>query len=206
MGRIRQTMDNAVINTRKTVLRVKEKYTFLNDLGIGFWVLLLFFFIVGVFSIVYIKSMIQIIVSDYGYLGIFFTSIITDMLVQPVGPDVPLVLGTISGLLNPWNVLFFVLMGSYLAMIFSYYIGRNIGAAGIEKIMGKKSNKKIDKYQLEGKWFMFIGALTPVPYIPYLAGLWQFTFLDMVFFVVLPRTIRFFAVFSFLYFLGITLV
>jgi membrane protein YqaA with SNARE-associated domain len=115
---------------------------------------------------------------------------VTDLLVQPVGPDVPLVIGILSGL-DMWAVLIMVLVGSYLALLLSYYLGRSIGAAGIERIVGRKSFAKIEKYKMRGKWFMFISALTPVPYIPYLAGLWNFSLKDNILYVMVPRTIRF---------------
>ena len=106
--------------------------------------------------------------------------------------------------MNPWIVFFTVLLGSYIALIAAYYLGKTLGAAGIERIVGKKNFAKLDKYSLTGKWFMFIGALTPVPYIPYLAGMWRFSFIDTIIFVVIPRTLRFIIVVMLIY-LGISL-
>lgn len=199
MGHIRRIVDN----TKERIKRVD--YSRLYNAGMGFWILVVLIFLLGFLFIVYIQDFIGWIVSDYGYLGIFAASFITDLLVQPIGPDVPLVLGVFAGM-NPWVVFIFVLMGSYISLIVAYYLGKTLGAAGIERIMGKKSFAKLEKYKLGGKWFMFIGALTPVPYVPYLAGLWQFSFKDTLIYVVLPRTVRFAFVLWLAYALGIRII
>jgi membrane protein YqaA with SNARE-associated domain len=193
-----------IVSDTKTHIKSRIDRSRLYDAGLGFWILLILVFIVGLIFLVYIKEFIAFIISDFGYLGILITSFITDLIVQPVGPDVPLLIGIFAGL-NPWMVFLVVLLGSYLALFVAYYIGETLGAAGIEKIMGKKNFARLEKYSLTGKWFMFIGALTPVPYIPYLAGLWKFNFAEVIIYVIVPRTLRFAVVLLFGYYLGIAL-
>lgn len=186
--------------------RIKQiDYSKFYDAGLGFWVLLILILVFVLLFFVYIKNFISAFVVQYGYLAIFIVSFITDLLVQPLGPDIPLVLGVFAGL-NPWVVFLVVLAGAYLALLAAYYLGKTLGAAGIERVMGKKNFAKLSKYETGSKWFMFIGALTPVPYIPYFAGLWNFSFIDMIIFVVVPRTIRFLFVLFVAYYLGISLV
>jgi membrane protein YqaA with SNARE-associated domain len=196
-------LEKFVSDTRKKIRDID--YSKLYDAGIGFWVLMILIFVTVLFFAVYVKQIISIFVSDYGLIGILIVSFITDMLVQPIGPDVPLILGVIAGI-NPWLVLLMVLLGAYLALLVAYYLGKTLGAAGVERVMGKKNFAKLEKYTLTGKWFMFIGALTPVPYIPYLAGMWRFSFIDTIIFVVVPRTLRFMIVLVLAYYLGIALV
>ncbi|MGV8151237.1 MAG: VTT domain-containing protein [Candidatus Woesearchaeota archaeon] len=197
MGKIK----NIVFDTKEKIRRID--YSRLHDAGIGFWALLILIFLFVILFFVYIKQSISIFVSDYGYIAIFIVSFITDLLVQPIGPDLPLVLGIFGGL-NIWIVFIMVLLGAYLALFVSYKLGKTLGAAGIERIIGKKNFSKLSKYETGSKWFMFIGALTPVPYIPYLAGLWRFSFIDTIIFVVIPRTLRFLIVLMLAYYLGIT--
>jgi membrane protein YqaA with SNARE-associated domain len=201
--RIGKAVSGARDRLTRTHRRIVE-YSIKHSLGLGFWIFMLLIFILGVLFFTNIKLFVNWIVSDYGYLGIFVMSIITDLLVQPVGPDVPLIAGVLGGL-NPWIVLIAVLIGAYVALIIAYYMGKKIGAPGIERIIGRKNFQKVYSYQLGGKWFMFIGALTPVPYIPYLAGLWRFSFKDTMIYVVFPRTLRFIIVFILTYYLGIVL-
>ncbi|HIH31973.1 TPA: DedA family protein [Candidatus Woesearchaeota archaeon] len=192
-----------VLHTKERIKKID--YSKLYDAGIGFWVLVLLIFVTVVLFLVYIKQAVSVFVSDYGYIGIFIVAFVSDLLVQPIGPDLPLALGILSGL-NPWIVFAMVCIGSYLALVAAYYVGKTLGAAGIEKVMGKKNFAKLSKYETGSKWFMFIGALTPVPYIPYFAGLWNFSFVDTLIFVVVPRTLRFFIGLILVYYIGITLV
>ncbi len=185
-------------HTHTKIVEYSAKY----GLGLGFWIFLLLTFILGILFFTHIELFIKFIVSDYGYMGIFVLSIILELLLQPIGPDVPLILG-ILGKLNPWIVLLAVLVGAYIAIIISYFVGKKIGAPGIEYIIGKKSYKNILKHEQSGKWFLVIGALTPVPYIPYFAGVWNLSLKDVIIYVALPRTIRFLIVFIFTYYLGI---
>lgn len=183
----------------------KIDYSKLYDAGLGFWVLILLIFIAVLLFAVYVKQIIGSFVLEYGFIGIFIVSILTDLLVQPIGPDVPLILGVVTRL-NPWIVLLMVLLGSYIALVIAYYLGKTLGAAGIERIIGKKSFASLKKYETGSKWFMFVSALTPIPYIPYLAGLWRFSLVDTVMFVAVPRTLRFVIVLVLAYYLGIVLV
>ena len=196
-------IDKFVTDTKKKIKDID--YSRLYDAGIGFWVLILLIFIGVLFFAVHIKQVISLFVSDYGFLGIFIIAFITDLLIQPIGPDVPLILGVVAKL-NPWIVLLMILLGSYLALLVAYYLGKTLGAAGIERIMGKKNFAKLSKYEKGSKWFMFVSALTPIPYIPYLAGLWRFSLVDTIIFVAVPRTLRFVVVLIFAYYLGIVLV
>lgn len=193
-------IDKFVSDTKDKIKKID--YSKLYDAGLGFWILLILIFVFVILFFVYIKEVISVFVTQYGYLAIFIVSFVTDLLVQPLGPDVPLVLGVVAGL-DPWFVFFVVLAGAYLALIAAYYLGKTLGAAGIERLMGKKNFAKLSKYETGSKWFMFIGALTPVPYIPYLAGLWRFSFIDTIIFVVVPRTLRFLFVLFVAYYLGV---
>lgn len=183
----------------------KIDYSKLYDAGLGFWVLILLIFIAVLLFAVYVKQIIGSFVSEYGFIGIFIVSTLTDLLVQPIGPDVPLVLGVVAKL-NPWIVLLMVVLGSYIALVIAYYLGKTLGAAGIERIIGKKSFATLKKYETGSKWLMFVSALTPIPYIPYLAGLWRFSLIDTIMFVAVPRTIRFVIVLVLAYYLGIVLI
>lgn len=196
-------IDKFVSDTRKKIRGID--YSGLYDAGLGFWVLMILIFLGVLLFTVYVRKVIALFVSDFGFIGIYIVSFITDLLVQPIGPDVPLILGVVAKL-NPWIVLFMVLLGSYTALFVAYYLGKTIGAAGIERIIGKNNFAKLKKYETGSKWFMFIGALSPIPYIPYLAGLWRFSLIDTIMFVAVPRTLRLIIVLIFAYYLGIILV
>jgi membrane protein YqaA with SNARE-associated domain len=185
-------------HTHTKIIEYNAKY----GLGLGFWIFMLLTFILGVLFFTHIELFIKFIVNGYGYLGIFSLSIILELLLQPIGPDVPLILGILAKL-NPWMVITVVLAGAYIAIIISYFIGRKIGAPGIEYIVGATSYKNISKHEQGGKLFLLVGALTPVPYIPYFAGVWNLSFKDVMLYVAIPRTVRLMGVFILTYYLGI---
>jgi membrane protein YqaA with SNARE-associated domain len=176
----------------------------LHNLGIGFWIFILIIFVVGLLFTINIETTIRFLISDYGLLAIFVISFISDFLVQPIGPDVPLMLGIFANISNKWIILIIVLLGSYLALICSYIIGKKIGFSGIEKIIGKKKSEKIKNSPHYGIFILFLGALTPIPYIPYLAGMWNLNLKQVIFFIAIPRSIRFLIVMLFSSVLSIT--
>jgi len=169
-------------------LKSTPHYTYLHSLGLGFWVFILITFCLGFLFAFYIEAFVGVIVGDYGYVGIFFLTILLELLVQPVGPDLALILGVLADL-NGLIVLALVLVGAYIALLMAYVIGKKIGLPGIERIIGNRTFKRID-WASGGRWFMLIGATTPVPYIPYLVGLWNFSLKDIFLYVIIPRTFR----------------
>lgn len=189
---------NDIRTAPKKIIEFSAKY----NIGLGFWIFVILTFVLGILFFSNIENFMKVAVQKYGYLGIFFTTFFAELVIQPVGPDVPLIAGILLKL-NPWLVLCSVLAGAYIAIIVSYYIGKKIGLPGIERIMGTKNFEKIKKYEKKGKWFLLIGALTPVPYIPYLAGVWKLSFKDTLIYVALPRTVRLVFVFALSYFLGL---
>jgi membrane protein YqaA with SNARE-associated domain len=182
---------------KKVCKAINKNKEWLHGLGIGFWAFIILMFIIFFMFTFDIRATIEFLISDYGLIAIFFIAFFFDFLVQPIGPDVPLVIGVLSGVFNKWIVLFVVLLGSYLALYCAYLIGRKIGFSGIEKIIGKKKYQKIKDSPHYGKWILFMGAITPIPYIPYLAGMWEFKFKEVLLYVAIPRTIRFLIVMTF---------
>ncbi len=196
-------INNTKAKLKNTHARIIE-YSLKHKIGLAFWILMLVTFILGALFFADIKDFIKNIVYNYGLIGIFLTAVLTELVVLPIGPDAPLIAGILLGL-NHWLVFAHIIAGAYLAIIISYYIGKKIGLPGVERIMGTDNYKKVQKYETRGKVFLLLGALTPVPYVPYLAGVWKLSLKDTILYVALPRTIRLFAVFIMSYFLGVTI-
>jgi membrane protein YqaA with SNARE-associated domain len=187
-------------------IKQSKQYTYLSSLGIGFWLFILITFSLGLITVFYVEELFNLVITKYSYLGIFLAVLIVELLVQPTGPDIILIFGIMASL-NPWFVIMLVLTAMCISFIIAYYIGQKIGLAGVEKITGKKSFTKMNSYTSKGeKWFMFLGALTPIPYIPYLAGVWNFSKKDNFFYIILPRALRLIIVFLLSYILGIRIL
>lgn len=140
----------------------------------------------------YFEAEITDLVGSYGYVAIFASSFILDMVMQPLAPDLPIAVG-IVGNLNPWMVLIFALFGSYAASILGYYLGEKYGEAGFKKWYGEaKFDKLVKKYYARTKWIVAIGALTPVPYVPvcWIAGIFKMEKRHFYIYALVTRTIR----------------
>lgn len=174
---------------KSTVKAAQYSWSLIEKAGAGFWLGVFLIFCIVAFFIFDISIIVSNLVTQYGLIGIVLLSYLLDFLVQPVGPDIPLITGVIVGL-NPWLVLLCVITGSGLALICTYYIGKYLGEPGIKKILGKKRWHKIQN-KTYGKWALVLGAATPVPYIPYLTGLYNFSVYESALYVLLPRSIRF---------------
>ena len=192
---VRKNIEKAVVAGKHAFSTTAHKThsVFKQRLGLGFWIFVVLIFLLGILYFTTFESHIEYVVHEYGYGGIFALSFITDLLVQPIGPDIPLIIGLLVGL-NPIVVLIAVLLGSYTTMVIAYYIGKAIGGAGIERLVGHHTYQKIQNSPHYGKWILFLGALTPIPYIPYLAGMWHLSLREVFLYVALPRTVRFIAV------------
>jgi membrane protein YqaA with SNARE-associated domain len=190
----------------RPIKRFKEtpQYNYLHNLGIGFWVFLIVTFSLGFIFAFYIEGLVAVMISGYGFIGIFFMALLLELVVQPVGPDMVIILGTLAGL-HGGAVLAVVLAGSYVALYLAYHIGRKIGTPGIERVVGKNKFEKIN-WSSGGRWFMLVSATTPIPYIPYLTGVLDFNLRDTILYVAIPRTIRLAIVLGLTYFFGVKLL
>ncbi|MFW5865860.1 MAG: VTT domain-containing protein [Nanoarchaeota archaeon] len=191
---------------RKSRADIQHKKAYRNSVhkwvaeaGLGLWVVIFLLIVFGSIFIFNIEQLARNMVLQYGAIGIFLFAILTDLLILPVGADVPLILGILLPDLNNASALILVLCASYIAMTIAYFIGRTAGLEGLERLLSKKTMKRITKiraYRKYERWGMFIACLTPIPYIPYLAGVFKFSFLDMIKFMVIPRTLRYLIVFT----------
>jgi membrane protein YqaA with SNARE-associated domain len=184
---------------REMVLDIdfKDKVeTHVKNQGIGFWIFLGILLLVTIFVLLLdVRLLTTNYVKDYGYVAVFTFSLISDFLIQPIGPDVILIIAMSLKTLSPWYILFYVLLGSYVTMAFGYFIGLRLGDPALRRILGRRAYAKMHKNMKYGKLYLVLSTLTPLPYIPFLPGMWKLSFSECLLYVVLPRTLRFVAVF-----------
>ena len=137
------------------------------------------------------KSIVDM-VDGYGYAAILAVSFLADMIMQPIGPDIPLVAGILIGL-SPIGCLVFAIAGSIAATSLGYYLGRMYGEEGFLKFYGyvkyQKWKKKYDRY---GRLLVLLAALTPIPYVPvcWLSGMFRMKFYEFFILAVGARSLR----------------
>lgn len=186
--RIQKVKTTVRSNTRRVV---RKSWDLIHNLGAGFWILIIFIALIILAFWFNVEELVLNIILDYSYFGIFTIVFFSELLVQPVGPDIPLIIALVFTSLNPFWVIFSVVMGSLSSLILAYFIGKKLGAPGIERIIGSKKWSKIEKNDNYGKWLLFIGSISPVPYIPYLTGLFEMSIKEIILYVLIPRNLRF---------------
>ncbi len=161
-------------------------------------------FLLGIFLIVliYLRRIeleIYSLVSVYGYFAILIIAFVVDILLQPIGPEVPLFAAKIIDLDTMITVLL-VILGSTLATFFSYKMGKIFYPRVCKE---KKCKKYLELYQKYGKYGLLIAALGPVPYVPFcwFTGAFGSPIKQLIYFGIIPRTLRIIFVSSILFFI-----
>ncbi|TYB32895.1 MAG: DedA family protein [Flexistipes sinusarabici] len=132
-------------------------------------------------------------VKDYGLFAILLISFFTDVLFQPIGPDVA-VIGGVLLYKEFFCSVFFASLGSVLASFLSYFFGRMFRSYGMHKLNSSAKYHKWRRIHARyGLISLSIGALSPVPYVPmcWIAGLFNVKMYKFILFGIVPRVIRF---------------
>ena len=114
-------------------------------IGLSFILFSLAILIYVIFNYGNLSEQAKGIIESYGYFGMFFIAFLSDMLFQPLGPELPLIAGLLGGL-NPLITIFLVALGSIIASYFGYLIGKKYGGYGIRRLYGDKIYYKWSKY------------------------------------------------------------
>ena len=140
-------------------------------------------------------SVYQIEISDqilsYGKIGIFITTVFLEFIPQFLTPFfIPLV-GISSGI-SLGSALLFSILGSIVGSLLGFEFGRHYGWSIILSLVKKKTAESVfsfwNKY---GKLFVFVSAITPLPYVPLIFGALNMSRKDFWIFGILPRVLGF---------------
>ena len=142
-------------------------------LGIAFLIVLALVVIMRVIFGDYIEVFAEVLVDQFGFLGIFFSTLILDSLVLGISPDFVLFVA-IAGEMNPFQILFTISTASIIGGNIGYFIGRYLGNR-------KFVHKRIEPYERKGHylmekygvWAVIVAAMTPIPFstICWIAGM-----------------------------------
>ena len=164
------------------------KKTHLIYIAGSFILLVLVIFLIFLKYLARIESNIFALISFYGYAAIFIVAFIVDILLQPLGPELPLIASRAIEL----NIIFVALLtiiASTLASLFNYKVGKTFYPMVFKKKKGQKYLKIYKKY---GKYALLLSALGPIPYVPFcwFTGAFGSPIKHIVYFGILPRTLR----------------
>lgn len=156
-----------------------------------FWIVAIFiitiFVLVGIF-LKPLKEAISSFVGVYGYFAILAITILVDTMAQPIGPEVPIVAGRVAGL-EFLSVMVVTLIGSVIASIFNYYVGKWFFGWVCRH---GKCDRYLGMYHKYGRYGLFLSAIGPVPYVPFcwFSGAFHYPFIRFVLFGIIPRVGR----------------
>jgi len=112
-----------------------------------------------------IKDEIGHLLVRFGYPAVFIIAGLTDVLEQPIGPEIPGILAILFGL-NPFIVLSLTFFGSMIGSLISLYIGKKFLTGQITNFCSKKKHVNLcNMFHKHGKWVLTIAALIPLPYV-----------------------------------------
>lgn len=167
------------------------------------WIITILVIILSIWSIInykFLKNELENSVESFGYIAIFIIAFIFESIPSVIGPDAPLLTGILIGL-NFYFILLILLISTTISALLSYYFGKK-SHEYIKAISDKKTFSKYNKlFKKYGKAGMIIAALTPVPYVPALAGIFKMDFKYFLFVVTVLREIKYVLVAIFLYYL-----
>jgi membrane protein YqaA with SNARE-associated domain len=171
---------------------MKNRREVVTYFGFGLFIAFFLISILVVIELSMLEQSIKDAVAGYGYGGIVIVSFLADMIMQPIGPDIPMVAGLVVGL-NPLGVYLAALTGSAGATILSFFLGSVYGEAGFQKFYGYTKYEKWRRmYEKYGKLIVLAGALTPVPFVPmcWLSGMFRMNKIEFLAYGIGGRSLR----------------
>ena len=138
-----------------------------------------------------LKEFVKQSVESYGYLAVFTVSYLSDIIMQPIAPDLPIFMGIVLSL-NPISVVLIAIVASFLATVTGYYLGLRLGSEGFIMFYGEEKyssiRKKYDKY----KFIIPLAAISPIPYVPvcWISGMLKMNKFQFFCYALVPRSIR----------------
>ena len=176
---------------KKIVQKIKETK---KKIKLRFFIFLCLVFLILLLSYSFypqIREFILSTIEGYGFVAVFIISYLSDILMQPIAPDMPLIIGIFFGL-NPILITLSVIISSALATITGYYLGLIFGASGFKKFYGEDKYKKIRKIYLRYRFIIPLAAISPIPYVPvcWVSGMLGMKKFRFFLYAIIPRSLR----------------
>jgi membrane protein YqaA with SNARE-associated domain len=137
-----------------------------------FWILVLALAIWVFFNFDFAKNKIEEFILLFGYPAVLVLSMITEILEQPIGPEVPSILAILFGL-SHLVVILLAMLGSVVGSLISFYVGRRFFTARLAELCSAKKHLDLCKlFHKYGRLELVLAAITPLPYVSscWLAG------------------------------------
>ena len=139
-----------------------------------------------------IRTELQQEIQTYGPIGLIIAGFIVDTVGGPLGTEVPVIGGLLTGIKLP-TVLYMTALGSMIASLLVYTIGYVFGEYGA---LHYTTREKYDRWRRvfirHRRITMSLGALTPVPYVTVclISGVFRVKLWEFMVFTIGARFIR----------------
>ena len=157
-----------------------------------FLLILVGFVIIISLNLNYFNDLINSSIKEYGLIAILVFSFFADLIEQPFGPEVPASIGLLLGL-NIFPILIFSIIGSYIASLTNFYIGRRYLSKSLKESWEEKVNKRHYKlFHKYGQFALVLAAISPMPWVAFcwLAGSFKMKLRKFIIFGLIPRAAR----------------
>jgi len=126
-----------------------------------------------------------------GYIFIIIISAILELIPQLIAPTWIMINAAILEL-PLFMTTVYIIIGSTLGATLGYVLGRKYGIEFAIKMFGKKKISRAAKlFNSEGRWFVAIAALTPLPYLTIVFGALGMSPKNITLFGLIPRAISY---------------
>ncbi len=158
--------------------------------------------ILCLFSYQFFKTAVTQQILAFGAAGLFISSAFLEFVPQVLNPYLVILVGIASGI-GVYIVTVTVILGSVFGSVLGFELGNVYGPRLITTLLNKDTTiKLLDFWEKHGRAFVFVSALTPVPYVPLLFGSLKMPRRDFWLWGILPRMIGFIII-GFGYYFGL---
>ena len=173
--------------------RLEYQKKLAKNTGLILVIIMIIVFTIVIINYKHFEDEATFFAQTYGVIGIFVVAFAADMVMQPIGPDVPLIGGILGGI-NPYYAFLAAVSGSIVASLTGYILGNFYGEFGIKMLYSEKKYEKWKKlYAKWGRLSLAVAAISPVPYVPFcwISGIFKLSLLNFIIFAFIPRITRF---------------
>ncbi len=160
-------------------------------------------FLLFALSVIYystLKGEINETIQSYGLIAILISSFILEFIPQFISPHLLILAGSFAEI-NIILLLFVIMISSTFGSVFGFIIGRKYGMIFVQQAFDSFTIKKIIKeINKRGRWFVFLSAISPLPYFPIIFGSLNLSGKNFLLYGVVPRLLSFIVLAFFSYY------
>jgi|TARA_Y100000031_G_scaffold118436_1_gene131736 membrane protein YqaA with SNARE-associated domain len=163
--------------------------------------LVIFLLIWSLVNYTFLSNEVSRFVQIGGLIAMIFLVILLEGAPVFIGPGLVVAAILAMGVFNPWFILLLFLVSVLIGNAIYFYLGYSSGK-GILKYFDKKDVKKYERlFKKYGFAAMIITAISPIPYLPTIAGVFKMTSPILIIKVLFVRAIRHLIIFLFWFYI-----